>query len=173
MSLYLTDYKSTLVQVMAWCPQATSHYLHQCWPRSMSHMVSLGHNELKQMKYNFSNLNSFIAEKVFQPIYCQDAAIMYDVLVSFKMKVMLHYTSSKQYNIFFFKLLEYLSLTYCSKVAIAIISSFPITSNIGIKHMMHVVISTQNFYVLLSILHYDSLKISHRRGHTSLCMIVD
>ena len=27
--------KSTLVQVMAWCRQATSHYLSQCWPRSM------------------------------------------------------------------------------------------------------------------------------------------
>ena len=27
---------STLVQVMAWCCQATSHYLSQCWPRSMS-----------------------------------------------------------------------------------------------------------------------------------------
>ena len=33
--LGLTD-KSTLVQVMAWCLQATSHYLSQCWPRSMS-----------------------------------------------------------------------------------------------------------------------------------------
>ena len=30
------DDKSTLVQVMAWCHQATSHYLSQCWPRSMS-----------------------------------------------------------------------------------------------------------------------------------------
>ena len=30
----LTDDKSTLVQVMAWCLQATSHYLKQCWPRS-------------------------------------------------------------------------------------------------------------------------------------------
>ena len=28
--------KSTLVQVMAWCRQATSHYLCQCWPSSMS-----------------------------------------------------------------------------------------------------------------------------------------
>ena len=27
---------STLVQVMAWCRQATSHCLSQCWPRSMS-----------------------------------------------------------------------------------------------------------------------------------------
>ena len=25
-----------LVQVMAWCRQATSHYLSQCWPRSLS-----------------------------------------------------------------------------------------------------------------------------------------
>ena len=37
MSLDLTDDdKSTLVQVMAWCHQATSHHLSQCWPRSQS-----------------------------------------------------------------------------------------------------------------------------------------
>ena len=36
MPLDLIDDKSTLVQVMAWCRQATSHYLSQCWPRSMS-----------------------------------------------------------------------------------------------------------------------------------------
>ena len=36
MSLDLTDNKSTLILVMAWCRQATSHYLNQCWPRSMS-----------------------------------------------------------------------------------------------------------------------------------------
>ena len=35
MPLDLTDDKSTLVQVMAWCRQATSHYLSQCWPRSL------------------------------------------------------------------------------------------------------------------------------------------
>ena len=39
----LTDDKSTLVQVMAWCRQATSHYLSSCWPSSMT---SLGHSEL-------------------------------------------------------------------------------------------------------------------------------
>ena len=32
----LTEHKSTLVQVMAWCRKATSHYLSQCWPRPMS-----------------------------------------------------------------------------------------------------------------------------------------
>ena len=36
MPLDLTDDKSTLVQVMDWCRQATSHYLSQWWPCSMS-----------------------------------------------------------------------------------------------------------------------------------------
>ena len=35
MSLDFTD-MSILVQVMAWCRQATSHYMSQCWPRSLS-----------------------------------------------------------------------------------------------------------------------------------------
>ena len=35
-ALDLSDNKSPLVQVMAWCRQATSHYLSQCWPRSLS-----------------------------------------------------------------------------------------------------------------------------------------
>ena len=36
MWLDFSDDRSTLVQVMAWCCQATSHYLSQCWPRSLS-----------------------------------------------------------------------------------------------------------------------------------------
>ena len=32
----LMDDKSRLVEVMAWCHQATSQYLSQCWPRSIS-----------------------------------------------------------------------------------------------------------------------------------------
>ena len=36
MTLDFTDDQSTLVQVMAWCHQATSHYLSQCWSRSLS-----------------------------------------------------------------------------------------------------------------------------------------
>ena len=31
----LSDEKWTFIQVMAWCHQATSHYLSQCWPRSV------------------------------------------------------------------------------------------------------------------------------------------
>ena len=36
MPLDLTGDKSTLIQVMAWCRQATSHYLNRCWLRSIS-----------------------------------------------------------------------------------------------------------------------------------------
>ena len=36
MALDFSDDQSTLVQVMAWCRQAASHCLSQCWPRSMS-----------------------------------------------------------------------------------------------------------------------------------------
>ena len=44
-----TDNKSALAQVMAWCRQATSHYLNQYRPSSLTHMASQGHSELKQM----------------------------------------------------------------------------------------------------------------------------
>ena len=53
MSLDLTD-KSTLVQVTAWCCQATCHYLSQCWPRSRRHMASLGPNEFIHWIYKLS-----------------------------------------------------------------------------------------------------------------------
>ena len=33
---HLIHEKSALFQVMAWCHQATSHYLSKCWPRSLS-----------------------------------------------------------------------------------------------------------------------------------------
>ena len=40
----LTNDKSTLIEGMAWCHQATCHYMDKHWLRSM---VPLGHNELK------------------------------------------------------------------------------------------------------------------------------
>ena len=36
MSQNLTNEKSTLVQIISWCRQETSHYPCQCWPRSMT-----------------------------------------------------------------------------------------------------------------------------------------
>ena len=57
MSQGFTYYQSTWVQVIAWCRQATSHYLSrqatshymsQCWPISiLPYMGSQGHNELE------------------------------------------------------------------------------------------------------------------------------
>ena len=44
------DDKSTLVQVMAWCRQATSHYLRQCWPRSVA---SYGVTRPEWVKYTW------------------------------------------------------------------------------------------------------------------------
>ena len=41
LSLHLTDDKSTLVQVMAWCRQATRHYQSQYWSRSLSLYIYL------------------------------------------------------------------------------------------------------------------------------------
>ena len=43
----------TLVQVMAWCRQATSHYLSQCWQRSLlPYDVTIDHNELTHCGLN-------------------------------------------------------------------------------------------------------------------------
>ena len=49
MPLDLTDDESTLVQVMAWCSQATNHYLSQCWPRFMSPYGIIGPQKVKEI----------------------------------------------------------------------------------------------------------------------------
>ena len=53
----MISHKSTMLQVMAWCHQATSHYLRQCWPRS---------NELTLKFHCFcSNLCHFFKENFY------------------------------------------------------------------------------------------------------------
>ena len=50
MSKNTLDEKSTSIQVMFWCLQATNHYLSQCWPRSMPpYDVD---NELKEIHWS-------------------------------------------------------------------------------------------------------------------------
>ena len=66
MSLDLTDNKSTLVQIMAWCRQATSHYLSQCWPRSMS---SHGVNRPQWVECINNNPSLTIVDGVWA-VYC-------------------------------------------------------------------------------------------------------
>ena len=50
----LTDDTSTLGQLVAWCRPKTSHYLSQCWPRSIRHMASLGPIELTKLIYTIT-----------------------------------------------------------------------------------------------------------------------
>ena len=42
-------WKPALFRVMAWCHQATGHYLSQCWPSSMLHMGHYGRHDQKTL----------------------------------------------------------------------------------------------------------------------------
>ena len=64
-SLDLSDDKSTLVQVMAWCRQATSHYLNQCWPRSLS-----PHGVTRPQKYNTIKKEIYQLQKKMGRVVC-------------------------------------------------------------------------------------------------------
>ena len=63
MSLDHTYDNSALFQVMAWCRQATSHYLSQCWPRSLSPYGISGPQWVKQnttkCAHSLGGTNSF------------------------------------------------------------------------------------------------------------------
>ena len=55
-----TDDKSTLVQVMAWCHQATSHYPSQCWPSPM-----LPYGATRPQWVNMFQLNWNVLQKLW------------------------------------------------------------------------------------------------------------
>ena len=63
----LTDDKSILVQVMAWCRQATSYYLSQCWPSSMSPYVVIVAYWLHMRGIA---LSSMVQAMLFAHIFC-------------------------------------------------------------------------------------------------------
>ena len=58
----LTDDKSILVQVMAWCRQATSHYLSQCWLSSLS-PYDIARPQWVNVKTIFPDRNSHYEDK--------------------------------------------------------------------------------------------------------------
>ena len=62
MSLDLTDDQSTLVPVMAWCHQTTSH--------NLSHMTSQGHNELTLLPLD--KMASILANHIFTWIFLNE-----------------------------------------------------------------------------------------------------
>ena len=65
MSQNTFDDKSTLVQAMAWCRCATSHYLFKVDPGICHHTASLGHNELTFELRVISNGHKFISIAAF------------------------------------------------------------------------------------------------------------
>ena len=98
MPLDLTDDKSTLVHVMAWCRQATSHYLSQCWPRSMSpngvtrpqwvnisvqssHSVSLQWHHMSIMAFQITGKVMFVQQLVHADIQENTTSPLYSFVV--------------------------------------------------------------------------------------------
>ena len=57
MSLDLTDDKSTLVQVMAWCHQATRHYLSEWWPKPLSPYGVTRPQWVKMLSHQYRNFH--------------------------------------------------------------------------------------------------------------------
>ena len=66
----LTYCKSTLVQVMAWCHLATSHYLIQCWPRSLLPYGVTRPQWVKKFGMRFSVVQIFPPELPLYHIFC-------------------------------------------------------------------------------------------------------
>ena len=67
----LIDDKSALIQVMAWCHQAPSHYLSPCWPSLLSpydvvrqqwvkHQFSISYWEFSHMRWKMAAMNDSV-----------------------------------------------------------------------------------------------------------------
>ena len=72
-TLLRNEDESTLVQVMAWCHQATSHYLRQCWPRSLSpygvtrpQWVDIGYTSVQHWAIDLLVFHISISIKIYQ-----------------------------------------------------------------------------------------------------------
>ena len=83
MSLGFTDDQSTLVQVMAWCRQATSHYLSPCWPRSLS-PYGVTRPQWVKLHFGSNNNSSFTGQSSFW-------MMMSVVLIRFKLNLVYVY----------------------------------------------------------------------------------
>ena len=80
-SLDHTYVKSTLVQVMAWCRQATSHYLSQCWPRSPS---SYGVTRPQWVNSSLLEQNGYFADDISKCIFINESFVFWFTEVSLK-----------------------------------------------------------------------------------------
>ena len=74
--------KSSLVRVMAWCHQATSHYLNHCWLRSM-----LRYDVARPKLVNISCIQTFLFDNkfldLFMYIYLFSLTVYYNIIISY------------------------------------------------------------------------------------------
>ena len=75
------DDKSALVKVTAWCRQATSHYLNQCWPSLMS---LYGVIRLQWAKFQIRYPSFTINVILLYAVSCYTGSRYNDSLVAFK-----------------------------------------------------------------------------------------
>ena len=97
----LTVDKSTLVQVMAWCRQATSHYLNQCWPRSPTPYGPQWVNDLQlsAMAWDAFHKQNFIRSQVFTcpAMVCSKLWPLWIIRVDIKVKLTFNYELIKHW----------------------------------------------------------------------------
>ena len=62
-SLDFTDDQSILVQLMAWCCQATNHYLSQCWPRSL-----LPYGVTRPVSFKCKNFKNILVKDIWSTV---------------------------------------------------------------------------------------------------------
>ena len=89
MPLDFSDDQSTLVQAMAWCCQATSHYLSQCWPRSLSPCGVTGPEWVK-LAFKTPHISPLHARYGLCDVCCEDLAdncLHYDGTILYKLQL--------------------------------------------------------------------------------------
>ena len=105
MSLDLNDYKLTLVQVMAWCHQATGNDLSQCWSRSMSPYgvtrpqcvnVHVG----KALIFGSSQPECCNRRNTTRCVFCRQQTNHWKVLINTLIKTIIHLTSISLADLF-------------------------------------------------------------------------
>ena len=94
----LIDDTSTLFQLIAWCRQATSHYLSQCWPRSST---PYGVTRPQWVNYNFKyimQLHSTFFQTKFQTLELTRSMMPHGVSRPQWVNCVVLYDSFKKYH---------------------------------------------------------------------------
>ena len=66
----ITGRQTTLVQVIAWCRQATSHYTNQCWPTSLSPLGVTRQHTTHNTQHNSTQYDS--ADDAFNVFFSKE-----------------------------------------------------------------------------------------------------